>query len=120
MPLLHFGAVRLDSRREANQVHDSRMQIDGCRVLQLAGLRTHSLDDFGMAMPDADRDDSSQTVQVAPAAFIPDVLHLAFDDHQRIAVIGNDARRQVLMPQREDFVSRRSFVRRRLVIDDWK
>ena len=43
-------------------------------------------------MPDADRHDAGEGVEVPPARLVPHVLHVPFDDHQRVAVVG-DARR---------------------------
>ena len=43
-------------------------------------------------MPDGDGDDAGEGVEVLLAGFVPDVLHVAFDDHQGLAVIGDQAR----------------------------
>ena len=102
------------------KLHDGRVQIDRRRVLQQAGLLADSFDDLRMAMANADRDDAGKRIQIPLALLVPHVLHLAFDDHQRIAVVRDDARRQVLVPQGEHFVSRRPVVRGRLVIANGK
>ncbi len=49
---------------------------------------------------------------------VPHVLHVAFDDHQRLAVVGDDAGREVLMPQGEDLVARRAGVGLGRMVDD--
>ena len=79
-----------------------------------------SFDDFWVAMADADRDDAGKGIQITVAFFVPDVLHLAFDDHQRFTVVRDDAGREILVAQGEHFVARRPFVGRGLVIDNRK
>jgi hypothetical protein len=74
-------------------------------MLEQAVLLAKSFDDLRMAMADADRYDPSECIQIASAFLIPDVLHLAFDYHQRIAVIRDDARREVLVPEGEHFIA---------------
>ena len=79
------------------ELHNGRVKIDCCRVLQSAGLLANALHDLRVAVTDADRDDSGEAIQVLLASLVPHVLHVAFDDHQRIAVIRDNARRQILM-----------------------
>src|SRR5262249_5742846 len=100
------------------ELNNRWVQVNGGGVLQQAGLFADAFDDFRMTMTDADRDDASEGIQISAAHFVPYVLHLAFDDHQRFAVVRDDAGREILMAQRQDFVARRSFVRRGLVIDN--
>ena len=95
-----------------------RVEIDRRRVLQLAGLLADAFDDLRMAMADADRDDAGEGIEIPPARLVPHVLHVAFDDHQRIAVVRDDAGRQILMPQGEHLVARGAVVRGRRVVDD--
>ncbi len=83
-------------------------------MLQPADLLAHALDDFRMAMADADGDDAGERVEIPPARLVPHVLHVAFDDHQRLAVVRDHAGRQILMPQREHFLARGAVVRCRL------
>ena len=71
-------------------------------------------------MADADRDDAGKRIQIPPPHLVPHVLHLAFHDHQRIAVVRDDPRRQILVPQGKNFVAGRTVVRRRLVIANGK
>src|SRR5947207_3006464 len=62
------------------------------------------------------RDNYCEIFQLPPSRLFPDVLHVAFHDHQRIAVVSNDAGRQILVPQREHLFARRSVVRSWLMI----
>ena len=86
------------------------MEVDRRRVLELAGLFADPLDDLRVAMADADRDDAGEGVEVSPARLVPHILHVPFDDHQRLAVIRDDAGRQVLMPQGQHLLARRAVV----------
>ena len=79
------------------------MQIDGRDVLQPADLLADLFDDLRMTMADGDGDDAGEAVEVLLAGFVPEVLHLAFDDQQRVLVVGEQARREILLAQGEDF-----------------
>ena len=100
------------------ELHDGRVEVDRRRVLQTAGLLANALHDLRVAVADADRDDAGEAIQVLLARLVPHVLHVAFDDHQRIAVIRDDAGRQILMAEGQDLFLRRSIVRGRRVIAD--
>ena len=100
------------------ELPDRRVQIDRRRVLQLADLLANFLDDLRMAMADGDRDDAGEGVEILLARLVPHVLHVAFDDQQRIAVVRDQAGRQILLPQGEDFLFAGAVVGRWLVIAD--
>src|SRR5436190_23209782 len=72
-----------------------------------------------VAMPDANCDDSSQTVQIAFAAFTPHVLHIALDEHDGLFVIEKNAWIQKFLPHCQDLVRCWSFVRFGLVLTTW-
>ena len=59
---------------------DRRVKIDRRRVLEPADLFAHFRHDLGVTMADRNRDDPGKGVEVALAGFVPDVLHMAFDD----------------------------------------
>ena len=78
------------------ELPDRGVQVDGGRVLQLADLLADALDDLRMAVPDADGDDSGEGIEIPLARFVVHILHVAFDDQQRVFVVGHQARREVL------------------------
>ncbi len=94
------------------------MQIDRRHVLQLADLLADFLDDIWMAVADRDRDDAGEAIEILLARFVPHILHVPFDDQQRIAVVRDQARRQILLPQGEDFFFAGAVVGRWLVFAD--
>ena len=94
------------------------MQIDRRRVLQLADLLAHLLDDLRMAVADGDGDDAGEGVEILLARLVPQVLHVPFDDQQRIAVVRDQAGRQILLPQGEHFLAAGPVVGGWLVIAD--
>ena len=55
------------------------------------------LHDFRMAMAHTDRDDPRKAIQITFPRLVIDILHVPFDDHERIAIITNDARRHILL-----------------------
>ena len=55
-------------------------------------------------MPDRNRDDPRERIQISPACFVPHILHVAFDDHQWIFVIPDQPRRQILLPKGDHFL----------------
>ena len=61
-----------------------------------------------MAMAHADRHDAAEAVEIALARFVPDVLHLALDEHERLLVVEKDAGVQELFAQRQHFVGGRA------------
>ena len=42
--------------------------------------------------------DARETVEVSLARLVPEVLHLPFDHEQRIAIVRQQPRREVLLP----------------------
>src|SRR6476619_5468551 len=67
-----------------------------------------------MPMPDTDRDNASKCIQIAFACFIPDVLHPALNQHQRLPVVEENPRIQEFPAEREHFVRRGSMIWPRL------
>src|SRR6185436_16199797 len=67
-------------------------------------------DDMGVAMADADGDDAAEAVQVTSARVVPYVLHFAFDEHQRLFVVEEDAWVDELLAQGQHLVGGRSTV----------
>ena len=94
------------------------MKIDRRRVLEPADLLAHFLDDLGMTVADRDGDDPGEGVEVLLAGLVPDVLHVAFDDQERLAIIRDQARREVLSPHRQHFVARGTVIGGRRVWGD--
>src|SRR5262249_9205161 len=90
--------------------------VDGRHMLEPPNLFPHLFDDPGMTVPDRDRDDAGKAVEVLLPGLVPEVLHVAFDDQQRLAIVGDQPWRQVLPAQREHLLTRRTVVRRRCVI----
>ena len=93
------------------ELRDRGMQIDRRRVLEPADLLADFLDDPGMAVPDRDGDDPGEGVEVLLAGLVPDVLHVALDDHQGLAIIRDQPGREVLPAHRQHFVARRAVIR---------
>lgn len=73
-------------------------------MLQLADLLANFFNHIWMAVPDRHGDDAGEAIEIALARFVPKILHLAFDQEQRVAVIRDQPRRQVLLTQRDDFL----------------
>ena len=96
---------------------DVRVQIDRGGMLEELVLLPRRFDDVGMTMPDADGDDAAEGVEVTPAALVPDVLHFAFHEGERLFVVEEDARVQELLAQAVDLVGRRAGVGLRLVVE---
>ena len=94
------------------------MQINRRHMLQLADLLAHLFDNLRMAVPDRNRDDAGEAIEILLALFVPQILHVPFDHQQRIAVVRDQARRQILLPQGEDFLFAGAVVGRWLVIAD--
>ena len=86
------------------------MQVDRRRVLEPADLLAHFLDDLRMAVADRDRDDPGEGVEVLLAGLVPEVLHVAFDDQQGLAIVRDQAGREVLAAHRQHLVARRAVV----------
>lgn len=61
-----------------------------------------------MAVSDRDGDDSREAVEIPLALLVPQVLHVPFDYEQRIFVVRDQTRRQILLAQRDDFLFRRA------------
>ena len=100
------------------ELADRGMQINGRRVLQLADLLADFFHNIRMAMADRDGDDAGEAVEIALALLVPQVLHVPFDDQQRIPVIGDQPRRQILLAQRDDLLLRRPGILFGLMVAD--
>ena len=75
-------------RRELlSELGDVRVQVNGGGMLQHFVLLVRGGDHVRMAMADADRHDAAEAIEVALAGVVPDILHLALHDHDRLLVI---------------------------------
>src|SRR5262249_55933557 len=81
------------------------VQIDRGRMLKPPDLLANARDDFGMTMSDRNGDNPGECVEVLLAGLVPEVLHVAFDDQERLLIIREQARAQVLTAQRENLVA---------------
>ena len=95
---------------------DVGVQVDRGRVLEGFILAARGFDDVRVAMPDADRHDAAQAIQVAPAGFVPHILHGAFDQHDRLFVIQKNAGVEELFAQGQHLLGRGAGVAFWLVI----
>src|ERR1043166_5200765 len=68
-----------------------------------------------MAMPDAQRDDAAQRIEITPPFFVEDVLALPLDQHDRIFVIQKQRRIQKFLAQLQHLVRGRTGIRLRLM-----
>src|SRR6185369_114433 len=87
------------------------MEVDGGRMLQGFVLLASRLDDVRVAMADTDRYDTAEAVEIALAGVVPDVLHFAFHQHQRLFVVKEDAGIDELLSQGENLVGGRAGIR---------
>src|SRR5436305_12118157 len=62
-------------------------------------------DDVRMTMSDADGHDAAESVEVALAHLVPDVLHAAFNQHDRFFVVEENAWVHELLALGENFLS---------------
>ncbi len=69
-----------------------------------------------MAVPDRHGDDAGEPVQILLSLFVPQVLHAAFDQQQRIFIESQQTRREILLPQGQHFVAAGAFVRRGFMV----
>ena len=92
------------------------MQINRRRVLVNFVLLVRRRDHVRMTMPHADRHDAAETVEVTLARVVPDVLHLALDEHERLFVVEENAGVQELFALRQHFGGGRAGVFLRFVI----
>ena len=69
---------------------DFRVEINGGGVLEFGALLRERGEDFGMAMADADGDDSAEGVEVAPSGWVEEVLHPALNDRERFWIVVED------------------------------
>src|SRR6187549_1636223 len=60
-----------------------------------------------MAVAAGDGHDAGKKIEVAPAGFVEEILHLAFDNHQRIAVQREYRGVHVMLPKGEHGFARR-------------
>ena len=100
------------------ELGDGGMEVDRRRVLEPADLLADLLDDLGMTVADRDGDDPGEGVEVLLAGLVPDVLHVAFDDQQGLAIIRDQSRREILPAHGQHFVARRAVIRGRRVRGD--
>ena len=68
------------------------MIINGCGVLESFQLLTGFFYDVRMAVPDADGNDTTETIQVTTAVFIIEILHGTLYNHYRILVVCQQCR----------------------------
>ena len=68
-------------------------------------LPSRGLDDMRMAMSNADRDDAAESIEIALARLVPDILHPPLDEHQWLLVVEKNSGIEKLLPKREDLVS---------------
>src|SRR5262249_41352341 len=94
------------------------MKIKGGYVLKLSNLFADLFDDVRMAMADGNRDDAGKGIKVALSFFVPEILHVPFDDHQRLFVVGQQAGSQILLTQSQHFFAAGAIVGSGLVIAD--
>ena len=80
------------------------MQIDRGGVLVEFALFGARGNDVRMAVTDANGDDTAEAVEVALALFVPDVLSVAFHDHERLFIIEEDAGVHELLAQHENLL----------------
>jgi hypothetical protein len=69
-----------------------------------------------MARSLASLPDAGQHVEIAFAGLVVQPLHVAFDQHDRLAVDRENSRVHVLASERENFIPGRTMVRTRLVV----
>ena len=86
------------------------MQVDGGRMLQAGVLRAYRFQNPRMAMAHTHRNDPSKSVEIALAAFIKHILHVAVHKHHRIAIIGHQRGGQETTAECDDFRLRRTFI----------
>ena len=67
-------------------------------------------------MPHAHRHDAAETIEIALARFVPDVLHPTFDDHERLFVIEENSRIHELLAKSQR--PRRPMGRCTVLVDD--
>src|SRR5215213_10152708 len=89
-------------------------------MLQQHVLLPCRLDDLRMTMPDANRHDSAEGIELALSAFIPDILHLPLHQHERLLVVEEYPGIQELLPLARHLFGRRSAVRAGLMIEEWQ
>ena len=85
-------------------------------MLQRFILLVCGTDHVRVTMPDADRHDSAERVEISFTFFVPDVLHFAFDEHERLFVVEKNSRVQKSFAQMQNFIGRWAVVFFRLVI----
>src|SRR2546423_14340471 len=95
------------------------MEIDRGRMLKRVVLAVRRRYDIRMAVPDTDRDDSAERVQITATFAIPDVLHLPFHDHDWLFVVDKNSRVQEFPAQAQDFVGGRAAILGGLMIE-WR
>jgi hypothetical protein len=81
------------------------VQIDGAAVLQRRGLLLHPPYYLGMTVAAGDSGDPGEQVEIPPAGLVEEVLHLALDDHQRVAVQGEDGGMDVAVAERQHLLA---------------
>ena len=59
-------------------------------------------------------------IEIAPAGFVPDILHLSLHDHERLLVVEKDPGVEELLAQAQHLVGGRAGVGLRLVVEGWK
>ena len=80
---------------------DAGIEVDGRRVLERGVLGLGGGDDVWVAVADADGHDAAETIEVAAPGVVPDILHVSLYDHERLAVIEEEAGVEELLALRE-------------------
>ena len=76
-----------------------RVQVNGAGVLKQSVLRIGSRHDPGMAMPNAHRDNTGESIQIAAAGFVVKILPLSLHNHDGLLVIMEEGRIDGRFPQ---------------------
>mmetsp|Transcript_15351 Transcript_15351/g.29618 ORF Transcript_15351/g.29618 Transcript_15351/m.29618 type:complete len:377 (+) Transcript_15351:346-1476(+) len=97
------------------KVSDLIIEINSCRVLYLLVLLVHGLHQLGVGMPNADRHDPTESVQIPPSRLVIKILLLALNNHYRLLVICEQAWVHKLLSCRQNLFFRRPSVRLRAV-----
>ncbi len=71
-------------------------------MLQTIDLRVQLAIHLFIAMPDADRDDAAEKIEVLIAVGIPNVLIFGVGDDQRVLVVMEDGRKKMVAIGEED------------------
>src|SRR5436305_13511871 len=82
------------------------MQIDRGGMLQRFVLLAYNIDNVWMTVPDADRHDTAERVEIAFVVLVPHVLHFPFHEHERLFVVQKNSRIQKFPAQLKHLLGR--------------